>query len=177
MGRGPPGLRPLSVPIGGCCAALLHTLLLQRHSPRAGWWKGWTLAATAPWLPCLALFGLLPWERFTEPAWEGAFFYTLGVTCITLGVLQWLALRRHIAAAGSWIVAPLLSLMTGWLLTALVNGLIVDLYRGWLFANHRFDEMFFLLGILFGIIYGMISGGVLVGLARSHGRSRMAVQG
>ena len=95
-------------------------LVLRRHVPQAGWW---VLASAAGWLGGFALLYLfpkgVPGQATNYEAIALLFALALGAS---LGVMQWLVLRRHFAQAGWWVLASIVA----WVATLLVIGKSVD---------------------------------------------------
>ncbi len=98
-------------PIAGLLTGIVQYWLLRLYLPRMGWWVA---ATAAGWL--LGLFVTLTpgWLHWTSPFssldWA---FLVLGVS---IGVAQWLLLRRRLPRAGWWIAANVAS----WSLLALI---------------------------------------------------------
>ena len=100
------------IPLVGLLTGFLQYLLLRRYLPRMGWW---VFATAGGWLVGLLLaFGLLK-------KWKSSFadidvvFVLLG---LSIGVGQWLLLRRRLSHAAWWIGANLV----GWGLLILLPG-------------------------------------------------------
>jgi hypothetical protein len=87
----------------GAAPGILQWLLLRRHLPRAG---RWVLASTLGG----ALIGVV---GSTAPDVDPA--VSSIVAGASIGILQWLVLRRHIAYAGWWLLAS----PVGWAVSAL----------------------------------------------------------
>jgi len=104
------------LPMLGLLIGLLQYLLLRRYLPRMVWWipatvLGWALPlllglASVGWLPALAI----------DPVWSGALGFAL--IGASIGVCQWLVLRRRIHRATLWVLASIL----GWGMSGLVSG-------------------------------------------------------
>lgn len=101
------------VPIGGLVMGLLQYGFLRRYLPHMGWW---VLATTGGWLLGALLIGIPGWLHWTD-AFEKNLDLILIVMGFSIGLGQWLLLRRHLARAGWWIAANVL----GWGLLALVT--------------------------------------------------------
>lgn len=101
------------VPVVGFLMGLLQYGLLRRYLARMG---GWVLATADGWILGLVLIvtasWLNPWPQV--PLDFGLSFLVLG---LSIGVLQWLLLRRRLPRAGWWVPASLL----GWGLLALFS--------------------------------------------------------
>jgi hypothetical protein len=108
------------VPVTGILTGLLQYGLLRRNLPRMGWWVPATVGG---WLLGLILsFGLRQvaanfWtdEVIYGPGSQEVAFFLMG---LSIGLGQWLLLRRRLPWAGWWIVAN----VAGWSLFALVTG-------------------------------------------------------
>jgi len=104
------------LPMLGLLIGVLQYLLLRRYLPRMVWWipatvLGWALPlllglASVGWLPALAM----------DPVWSGALGFAL--IGASIGVCQWLVLRRRIHRATLWVLASIL----GWGMSGLVIG-------------------------------------------------------
>ena len=105
------------LPMLGLLIGVLQYLLLRRYLPRMVWWipatfLGWALPlillglASVGWLPALAI----------DPVWSGALGFAL--IGASIGVCQWLVLRRRIHRAALWVLASIL----GWGMSGLVSG-------------------------------------------------------
>jgi len=102
------------VPIVGLLTGLLQYGLLRRYLPHMGWW---VLATTGGWLLGALLIVISGWLNFwTFEAFDlDVAFIVLG---LSIGVGQWLLLRRRLPRAGWWIGAN----VVGWGLLALITG-------------------------------------------------------
>ena len=102
------------VPIVGLLMGLLQYGLLRRYLPHMGWW---VLATTGGWLlgPLLILISswlnLWTYESFNIDL----AFILMG---LSIGVGQWLLLRRRLPQAGWWVGAN----VVGWGLLGLITG-------------------------------------------------------
>ena len=104
------------LPMLGLLIGVLQYLLLRRYLPRMVWWipatvLGWALPlllglASVGWLPALAM----------DPVWSGALGFAL--IGASIGVCQWLVLRRRIHRATLWVLASIL----GWGMSGVVSG-------------------------------------------------------
>ena len=101
------------VPIVGFVTGFLQFGLLRRYLPHMGWW---VLATTGGWL--LGLFLIL------IPGWLNIWTYesfdldlAFIVMGLSIGVGQWLLLRRHLPRAGWWVGAN----VVGWGLLGLIT--------------------------------------------------------
>ena len=104
------------LPMLGLLIGVLQYLLLRRYLPRMVWWipatvLGWALPlllglASVGWLPALAI----------DPVWSGALGFAL--IGASIGVCQWLVLRRRIHRATLWVLTSIL----GWGVSGLVTG-------------------------------------------------------
>jgi hypothetical protein len=98
------------VPIVGLLTGALQFGLLRRYLPRMGWWAVGTVGG---WLTGILLIVVVNRLRLTGPAINlDLAFLLIG---LSIGVGQWLVLRRGLPRAGWWIAANLL----GWGLLAL----------------------------------------------------------
>ena len=99
------------IPVVGFLMGSLQYGLLSRYLPRMG---GWVLATADGWILGLVLIvagsWLNPWPQ-VSPDIRLAFI----VLGLSIGMLQWLLLRRRLPRAGWWVLASLL----GWGLLAL----------------------------------------------------------
>jgi hypothetical protein len=89
-------------PIISLLTGVVQYWLLRRFLPRMGWW---VLATAAGWLLGFVLifgpFGVLAYFRTADPWVVDATFVVMG---LSIGVGQWLLLRRRLPRAGWWIV-------------------------------------------------------------------------
>jgi len=104
------------LPMLGLIIGVLQYLLLRRYLPRMVWWipatvLGWAL----PFLLGLAFVGWLP-ALAIDPVWSGVLGFAL--IGASIGVCQWLVLRRRIHRATLWVLASIL----GWGMSGLVSG-------------------------------------------------------
>ena len=114
----------LFVPITGILTGSLQYGLLRRYLSRMGWW---VLATTGGWLLGLLLtYGLRQaaanfWtvDVIYGPGSQEVVFFLMG---LSIGLGQWLLLRRRLPWAGWWIVANI----AGWGLFALITGQTLD---------------------------------------------------
>lgn len=101
------------MPVVGLLMGLLQYGLLSRYLARMG---GWVLGTADGWILGLVLIvtgsWLNPWPQV--PLDFRLVFIVLG---LSIGVLQWLLLRRRLPRAGWWVLASLL----GWGLLALFS--------------------------------------------------------
>ncbi len=99
------------IPIAGLLTGLLQYGLLRRYLARMSWWVAMTLGG---WLVGVFLDLLPGWLGWTSP------LFTAGLAMIVLGlsigVGQWLLLRRRFPRAGWWIGAN----VVGWGSLALI---------------------------------------------------------
>jgi hypothetical protein len=111
------------VPFVGLSFGIMQWLILRRYIPRAGWW---VLVSTAGWLLGFGVLAVA--EKFTENLMTRAiqsevfalvFFLAAGAS---LGILQWLLLRRHMLRAGWWVLAN----VVGWGILGLIVGKSLD---------------------------------------------------
>jgi hypothetical protein len=111
------------VPFVGLSFGIMQWLILRRYIPRAGWW---VLVSTAGWLLGFGVLAVA--EKFTENLMTRAiqsevfalvFFLAAGAS---LGILQWLVLRRHMLQAGWWVLAN----VVGWGILGLIVGKSLD---------------------------------------------------
>ncbi len=100
------------VPILSLLMGLLQYSLLRRYLPRMGWW---VLATAGGWLLGLLLVLSLPVSWGYESWGMDLIFTLLG---FSIGVGQWLLLRRRLLRAEWWIGANIV----GWGLLALITG-------------------------------------------------------
>jgi len=100
------------VPLVGLVTGILQFILLRRHLPHMG---GWTPATVGGWLLGMLLIALPGWFHWTDAFLKDIdlIFITMG---LSIGVAQWLLLRRRVPRAGWWIAAS----VAGWGLLALV---------------------------------------------------------
>jgi hypothetical protein len=97
------------VPVAGLLMGALQYGLLRRYLPRMGWW---VLVTTGGWL-LGGLLALIPgWLNWTD-----AFFDLNMAIGLSIGVMQWLLLRRRLPGAGWWILAN----FAGWGLLGLTT--------------------------------------------------------
>lgn len=98
------------IPIVGLLTGIVQYGLLRRYLPQMGWWIAATIGG---WL-LGALLVLIPgWLGWTNPSSNlDLAFIVMG---FSIGVGQWLLLRRRLPGAGWWIAANI----AGWGLLAL----------------------------------------------------------
>jgi len=114
------------VPLFGLLTGLLQYGLLRRYLPRMGYWIPATLLGWS--LGLLLSFGLL-WARVTlrtaealNESWVmNVSFILLG---LSIGLAQWLLLRRRLPRTGWWIVVN----VGVWSLIALITGETLGLF-------------------------------------------------
>lgn len=105
------GMYPF-VPIVGLLTGILQYGLLRRFLPRMGWW---VLTTAGGWLLGVLLIMISSWLGWMEASINIKFvFIMMG---LSIGVGQWLLLRRRLPWAGWWIVAN----VVGWGLLALIT--------------------------------------------------------
>jgi hypothetical protein len=100
------------VPAMGLLTGAVQYGLLRRYLPRMG---GWVLATTGGWILGTLLVVLFTRLQGTQQFNSDLAFLLLG---LSIGIGQWLVLRRRLPGAGWWIAANLL----GWALLVLVTG-------------------------------------------------------
>jgi hypothetical protein len=102
------------IPIVSLLMGVLQYGLLRRYLPRMGWW---VLATPGGWLLGVLLILIFGWLNFwTDETWDiDLAFIVLG---LSIGVGQWLLLRRRLPRAGWWIGANVM----GWVLLGLITG-------------------------------------------------------
>ena len=101
------------VPLAGLVTGVMQYGLLRRTLPRMG---GWVLATLGGWLLGMLLVALL--SRLVKPdILSRSFDLALLLMGFSIGVVQWLLLRRRLPRAGWWVAASLL----GWGLLALAT--------------------------------------------------------
>ena len=100
------------VPVVGLLIGVLQYELLRRYLPRMGWW---VLATTGGWLLGVLLITIPGWLNWTDGSFNlDLAFILMGMT---IGVGQWLLVRRRLSRAGWWIGAN----VVGWGLLGLVT--------------------------------------------------------
>ena len=100
------------IPIVGLLIGLLQYGLLRRYLPHMG---GWVAATLAGWLLGVCLTRIPGWLGWTNPLFNmDLAFIVMG---LSIGVGQWLLLRRRLPRAGWWIGAN----VAGWGLLALIT--------------------------------------------------------
>ncbi len=111
------------VPLVGLSFGIMQWLILRRYMPRAGWW---VLVSTLGWILGFGVLALA--DKFTENLVTSAiqpevsalaFFLAAGAS---VGILQWLVLRRHMLQAGWWVLAN----VVGWGILGLIVGKSLD---------------------------------------------------
>jgi hypothetical protein len=117
-------LQYIFYPLMSLCMGVLQYGLLRRYLPRMGWW---VLATAVGWLlGAMLIFG---WVRAVMYFWTAEMineswaiapaFVVLGMS---VGVGQWLLLRRRLPRGGWWIVAN----AVGWSLVLPITGDSLD---------------------------------------------------
>jgi hypothetical protein len=108
----------------GLLAGFLQYLLLRRHLPRMGWW----IAATTLGLLLGLVGGRLLFSTLYstfDSMWSGILL--TGVTGGSMGLVQWLVLRRRVRHAAWWILANVLGWgIVGWGAETLSNQMVVQ---------------------------------------------------
>jgi hypothetical protein len=136
------------VPLVGLSFGIMQWLILRRYMPRTGWW---VLVSTLGWILGFGVLALA--DKFTENLVTGAiqpevsalvFFLAAGAS---VGILQWLVLRRHMLQAGWWVLAN----VVGWGILGLIVGKSLD----------RFTDL-----VAIAAVPPAITGAVLVWLFR-----------
>jgi hypothetical protein len=100
------------IPIVGLLTGLLQYGLLRRYLPHMGWWVAATIAG---WLLGVFLTLIPGWLSWTNPLLNLDLAFV--VVGLSIGVGQWLLLRRRLSQAGWWIGAN----VAGWGLLALIT--------------------------------------------------------
>ncbi len=102
------------VPIMGLLMGLIQFGLLRRYLPHMGWW---VLATTGGWLLGALLILISGWLNILtyESLYIELRFIVMG---LSIGVVQWLLLRRRLPRAGWWVGAN----VVGWGLLGLITG-------------------------------------------------------
>jgi len=108
------------VPLIALLLGSLQYGLLRRYLPRMGWWMpatllGYSLGLLLTLLLREALISAGTAEAFYQSSAQNVSFIFLG---LSIGVAQWLLLRRRLPRAGWWIVAN----VVGWGSLALIIG-------------------------------------------------------
>lgn len=99
-------------PIVGLLTGLLQYGLLRHYLPQMGWWVAATIGG---WLLGIFLILIPGWLNWTSPLFNSDLaFIVMG---LSIGVGQWLLLRRRLLRAGWWIGAN----VVGWGLLALIR--------------------------------------------------------
>lgn len=116
------------IPIAGLLIGLSQYGLLRRFLPHMGWW---VVATIGGWLLGVFLILIPGWLSWTSPLFSlDLVFIVMG---LSIGVGQWLLLRRCLLHAGWWIGAN----VVGWGLLALIQ------------EGNSFDQfILFLFGLL-----------------------------
>lgn len=106
------------VPVLGLVTGVIQYGLLRRYLPRMAWW---VLATFGGWLFAMLLMYFARSLNIlaTEALDLDTAYLALG---LSIGVGQWLLLRRRLPSAGWWIAANL----AGWVLLSLLTGDILD---------------------------------------------------
>lgn len=106
------------VPIVGLFIGLLQYGLLRRYLPHMGWW---VLVTIGGWVLGALLIIISVWLKFwTYESFE--IDLALILMGLSIGVGQWLLLRRRLSRAGWWVGANVL----GWGLVGLISGDSLD---------------------------------------------------
>jgi hypothetical protein len=101
-------------PVVGLLTGVLQYRLLHRYLPRMGWW---VLATTGGWLlGALLLLISRRLDFWTSESFDVSLAFV--VMGLSIGVGQWLLLRRRLPQAGWWIGAN----VVGWVLLSLITG-------------------------------------------------------
>ncbi len=142
--------------VAGASIGTAQSLVLRRQVSQTGWW---VLASSvglavgfAVALAVLAAVGLAGGSHFSGGA--GALVLFGAVAGASVGIAQWLVLRRHIPGAGWWVLASIVGTGAGVAVISTVIGGGEDAVG---FAAG---------GAVGGALYGAITGGVLVWLLR-----------
>ena len=100
------------IPMIALLTGLVQYGMLRPYLPRM---SGWVLLTAAGWLMGLLLIAISYRLKWIDPTkYFGAIFFLMG---LSIGVAQWLLLRRRLSRAGWWIAANL----AGWGLLALIQ--------------------------------------------------------
>jgi hypothetical protein len=148
----------LMLTVGGAvCGGLLgiaQRRVLQRQTPQFGWWVEARTAGGA-------VGGAVGWASALFVDGAQIFAMVLAVGGASVGIAQWLVLRRQVAKAGWWVLAS----TVGWAMcVALAVALFVCGLGGW-------DLIIAIIllhvgGFVVSEWYGTITGGVMVWLLR-----------
>ena len=105
------------IPLVSVLTGAFQYALLRRHLPRMG---GWVLATVGGWLLGIVLVLMPDWLNWRNGSVN--FDLAFPMMGLTIGIAQWLLLRRQLSHAGSWIAAN----VVGWGLLALLTGDTLD---------------------------------------------------
>jgi hypothetical protein len=100
------------IPIAGFVTGVMQYRLLRRYLSRMGWW---VLATIGGWLMGALLIAISAWRNW--PAGSLSLDLAFILMGLTIGVGQWLLLRRRLPRASWWIGAN----VVGWGLLALIT--------------------------------------------------------
>jgi hypothetical protein len=100
------------VPLTGLLTGVLQYGLLRRYLPRMGWWVAATMGG---WLLGACLTQIPGWLGWTNPLFN--LDLTFLVMGLSIGLGQWLLLRRRLPRSGWWVGAN----VAGWGLLALMT--------------------------------------------------------
>ncbi len=142
--------------VAGASVGIAQWLVLRRHIPGAGWW---VLASTvglpvgfAVGFAVLEAVGLTGGSHFSGGA--GSLVLFGAVAGASVGIAQWLVLRRYIPGAGWWVLASIVGSAAAFAVIFTVTAGVEETvgYAGG--------------GAVGGALYGAITGAALVWLLR-----------
>lgn len=134
----------------GAVGGLAQWLILRRHIPEVGLWA-----------PASAL-GFMITIGISASMDQSVWFLFIPVFAVTVGLVQWLILRKQGVPVGWWLAANLLGSLLGMALSyPALTAIQAERYAGAVFVMILFG-----FGAAFGIGLGVTTGGALVWLLR-----------
>ena len=140
--------------IVGASLGIAQWLVLRRRVSRTGWWM---LASTAGGLVGFAFDGMVLRIMFAAPEGDLAFAALIGAS---LGIAQWLVLRRRVSRAGWWVLASTVGSVVFLASVVFSAGAVLT-------STSRVAVLVGIVALVVSwAVYGAITGGVLVWLLR-----------
>ena len=147
-------LGPVLGAVGLAGAGVMQWLVLRQQLSRSGWWI---------WASSVGLaIGLVVGVAASAAGGDDAAVVSLAVLGASIGIAQWLVLRRQVSRAGWWILVSVVGLAVGLAATIVVFG-VGDGNGGGAVTGVLEDAIF---GMVIGAVVGALTGGVMVWLLR-----------
>ena len=149
-------LGPVLGAVGLAGAGVMQWLVLRQQLSQSGWW----ILASSVGLAIGLVVGVAVSAAGGDDA--AAAVVSLAVLGVSVGIAQWLVLRRQVSRAGWWILVNVVGLAVGLAATLVVFG-VGDGNGGGAVTGALQDAIF---GAVIGAVVGAITGGVMVWLLR-----------